>query len=200
MILWAARKLSGMARMVEKSVASRPMAMVSISLPATYMVGVLSRGAKPRLHIHAGRRRWPDPPEDIEHIVADSDAALGRAPGELVADGLRSHRPRCRSCLRPSIVMVSTSGLTRSVATSLASLEAGDQPVQLDIGHVPGDHVQDDRGQQYPEQGVEPFARWPDWRASSTFHTQNRINGSHSQLVTSPPSLPGQSYCCPTPS
>ena len=57
MMLRAARKLTGTARIVEKIVAIKPMAMVSIIDPATNVFTLLSGCARPRRHLPCRRLR-----------------------------------------------------------------------------------------------------------------------------------------------
>ena len=62
MILRAAKKLIGNARIVEKSVASRPMAMVWIMEPAAKVLVLLPGAARPRLTSHVGEGVASMPP------------------------------------------------------------------------------------------------------------------------------------------
>src|SRR5512140_3086271 len=54
MILWAAKKLTGTARIVENRVAIKPMAMVTRMVPETKVFTLLPGAAKPRLTSHLG--------------------------------------------------------------------------------------------------------------------------------------------------
>src|SRR5258706_8537705 len=57
MILCAAKKLIGIARMIEKIVAIKPVAMVSIMEPATNVLTLLLGAANPKLTCHLGAGR-----------------------------------------------------------------------------------------------------------------------------------------------
>ena len=76
-----------MARMVEKIVAISPMAMVSIRVPGTYLF-YFDAVLGPAHDDHpSGRHVYFYPADDIQHIIADPDHSLRRAPGQFIADG-----------------------------------------------------------------------------------------------------------------
>jgi hypothetical protein len=83
MILRAAKKLIGIARIVEKIVAINPMAMVWIIDPAT---NVLIWFSKPQANQPFGDRQQAHITEDLQKVVAYPDGSVNWTPCQLVTN------------------------------------------------------------------------------------------------------------------
>ena len=127
-MLRAARKLTGMARMVEKIVEIKPSAIVSMILPA-WKVGSDAPGLRQtQAHQEIGRRLRHDGPEDVAEVLAGRPCAGSIAREEIGVDDVVEDFERVA--------------------------EARNQAVEPHVGHLPRDDV-DDQSRQQQTEGIQ---------------------------------------------